>query len=211
MTAGHFLGQTFSLLRANAPQAAAAFVLMSGIGVLIDAGYVPNDILPLANLLFALLAAALQYWATREGLRRCGYSIPNLRFTAFFLMSLAAGLGVAVGAVLLALPGIVLFVRWSLAGPILTGSERGPIESLQDSWEQTRGHFWPMLAACAAVYGPLILWIAAFAWDPDAQASVVSLAASNVLANALLVIGWYLSLAMFVAIAGVRPLSQVFE
>lgn len=212
ITVGDLLGGTLALLRANALPAAAAFVLMAGFGIPIDAGYIADDYLVPATLMFAVLSMALQYLTTREGLRRCRFGAPGVHFGAFFLLCILSGIGVLLGSVLLVIPGVILFVRWSLAGPILIGWDKGATESLQASWDETRGLFWPILGASIAVYGPLLPLAAATATESlNGMSPVASALTINLVSNSCVVAGWYLSLAIFLAIAGDRPLAKVFE
>lgn len=212
VTVGDLLGGTFAQLRANALPAAAAFLLMAGIGIPIDAGYIADDYLFPVTLMFAVLSVALQYLTTREGLRRCRFGARGVHFGAFFLLCILSGIGILLGTVLLVIPGVILFVRWSLAGPILIGSEKGVTGSLQASWDETRGLFWPILGASLAVYGPLIPLAAATATESLTGMSLVASALTiNLVSNACVVAGWYLSLAILLAIVGDRPLAKVFE
>lgn len=62
------------------------------------------------------------------------------------------GLGVAVGYILLIVPGVMLSVLWSVAAPSVVIEGRGVFESLQRSRELTRGHRWP-------IFGLLVIFV----------------------------------------------------
>jgi hypothetical protein len=57
-------------------------------------------------------------------------------------VSLLTGFGVAAGALLLIVPGIVLAVRWSLAVPVVMLEKKSPRAAMGRSRELVRGHSW---------------------------------------------------------------------
>lgn len=75
------------------------------------------------------------------------------RFWSFVGMSILAAIGVAIGFVLLIVPGLIVMVRWSAANGYLLSGEHSITDSLGASWEATKGHGW-------AIFGAgLVLWI----------------------------------------------------
>jgi hypothetical protein len=60
-------------------------------------------------------------------------------------ISLLATLGAALGLLLLVVPGVILFLRWSVAAPVLVQERRGVFGSMTRSAELTKGSRWPLL------------------------------------------------------------------
>ncbi|MBI1961698.1 MAG: DUF975 family protein [Parcubacteria group bacterium] len=79
----------------------------------------------------------------------------------YFLGSLAYGLAVAAGFVLLVIPGIILMVRLQFYQYLIVDARMGPIEALKASWDITRGSFWNLALFWLAVIGVNILGLAA--------------------------------------------------
>ena len=82
------------------------------------------------------------------------------------LVALAAGVGIAVGFLLIIVPGLILFTVWSVAAPVVV-LERPPVlRALARSRELVRGSGWQVFAVIlvldiAAVVGASALQIAA--------------------------------------------------
>lgn len=64
---------------------------------------------------------------------------------ALIAAGLAATIGVAVGLVLLVVPGLVLLTRWILIVPVIVLEKRSAGESFNRSWELVKGSSWPVL------------------------------------------------------------------
>ncbi len=56
--------------------------------------------------------------------------------------SLLAGLGIAVGLLLLVIPGLVLLTIWAVIAPVIVVEKRRALESFGRSRELVRGHGW---------------------------------------------------------------------
>jgi hypothetical protein len=75
-------------------------------------------------------------------------SIGDLYGTAFerigplIGVSLLTGVGVGLASMLLVVPGIILFVRWSLAVPVVMLEHEPPRAAMRRSSELVRGHGW---------------------------------------------------------------------
>ncbi|MFL6856881.1 MAG: hypothetical protein ACJ8EB_03115 [Allosphingosinicella sp.] len=57
-------------------------------------------------------------------------------------LGILSGIAIMFGLILLLVPGIMLWVRWSVAGPALVAERLGPIEALGRSAELTDGARW---------------------------------------------------------------------
>jgi hypothetical protein len=67
--------------------------------------------------------------------------------TATVLITLLSTIGTVIGLFLLVIPGLLLLVRWSLAGPALVVERIGTMQSMGRSAALTRGYFWPIFGA----------------------------------------------------------------
>jgi hypothetical protein len=64
------------------------------------------------------------------------------RFLSLLGISILVFLGVAVGMMLLVIPGIMLALRWAVAVPACVVENKGPLDSMRRSAELTKGHRW---------------------------------------------------------------------
>ena len=64
------------------------------------------------------------------------------RFFSLLGISVLVGFGVAIGFMLLIVPGIILALRWAVAVPACVVENKGPLESMRRSAELTKGHRW---------------------------------------------------------------------
>jgi Membrane domain of glycerophosphoryl diester phosphodiesterase len=64
------------------------------------------------------------------------------RFLSLLGISILVGFGVAIGFMLLVVPGIILALRWAVAVPACVVENKGPLESMRRSAELTKGHRW---------------------------------------------------------------------
>jgi uncharacterized membrane protein len=126
------------------------------------------------------------------------FSVALRSIIPLFLTGLLATLGAYFGLILLVVPGIILFVMWSVAVPVVVIEGVGPIAALGRSRFLTKGSRWPIfglglvvviviLFLSAAIYGFNITAMAAAAQSPDIgriiAASVVG-GVTSVLVNA---------------------------
>jgi hypothetical protein len=77
----------------------------------------------------------------------------SLSYGRLIAIDILFGLAVAIGLVLLVVPGIVLFTWFSLAGPLVEIEDDGVRASFARSRRLVRGRFWAVLA----VLGPITL------------------------------------------------------
>ena len=72
------------------------------------------------------------------------------RLPALIAAGIVAGIGVALGLILLIVPGLFLLTRWALIPAVIVIEKRGAGDAFDRSWQLTRGHGWP-------VFGSLIV------------------------------------------------------
>lgn len=74
-----------------------------------------------------------------------------------FLLGLLSGLGFVLGLMLLVVPGVMLYVMWSVAAPALVEERLGPIEAFRRSLYLTRGARWKIFALMLVLV--VIYWL----------------------------------------------------
>ncbi|QKC84406.1 hypothetical protein [Mesorhizobium sp. NZP2077] len=107
-----------------------------------------------AGLIAMVLAAVLQAALVRVAIEDLNGKRPATRDcigTALSVLlpaigiSLLTTLGAALGLLLLIVPGIILFLRWSAAAPVLVQERRGVFASMARSSDLTEGSRWALL------------------------------------------------------------------
>ncbi|HZB23464.1 MAG TPA: hypothetical protein VE444_06420 [Gaiellaceae bacterium] len=91
---------------------------------------------------------------------------------------LLAGLGIALGFVLLIIPGLFLLTIWSMIVPSIVLEGKGAMESFGRSRELVRGNGWNVfgtivITVLALIVGSIIVGIATF-WLPDGVDAFIS-------------------------------------
>jgi hypothetical protein len=74
-----------------------------------------------------------------------------------FLLGLLSALGFLLGLILLVVPGIILYVMWSVAAPALVEERLGPIKAFRRSHYLTRGARWKIFALMLVLV--VIYWL----------------------------------------------------
>ena len=74
-----------------------------------------------------------------------------------FLLGLVSAVGIALGFLLLLVPGIILYVMWSVAAPALVEERLGPIEALGRSADLTSGARWKVFGLTLVVV--VLYWL----------------------------------------------------
>jgi hypothetical protein len=69
-----------------------------------------------------------------------------------FLAGLLAGLGIALGFVLLIVPGLFLLTIWSVIAPVIVLERTGVIDAFGRSRELVRGHGWQVFGVIVCVF-----------------------------------------------------------
>ncbi len=79
----------------------------------------------------------------------------------YVILSILFGLSVTVGFILLIVPGMILWARWSFASFDLLLNQSQPREALRNSWSATKPYVWVLLKGYSILivilYGPNIL------------------------------------------------------
>ncbi len=135
-------------------------------------------------------------------------------FGTFFGLSLLSGVGIALGLVVLIIPGIVVFVRWApIYGFGLVDGD-GVSAAFEKSWRLTGDHFVAILIAIAV---PVAMYLAGFAilfFNFDAMGMIDLI--PSAIANLLLALGGASVGAIGIAVYSLvrdntAELTEVFE
>ena len=111
----------------------------------------------LLHFVLSALCQAMIVYATFQALRgrgvRAGESIARglQRLGPILLTSILVGIIVALGTVLLVIPGIIASVILCVAIPACVVERLGPIESIERSSYLSRGYRWPIFGAFLAI------------------------------------------------------------
>jgi len=66
-------------------------------------------------------------------------------------------IAVAVGLMLMIIPGVYVGIRFAFADYVCILEKQGPGNALKRSWEQTDGYFWVLLQGLAILFGSLFM------------------------------------------------------
>jgi hypothetical protein len=119
-----------------------------GLGVALLAGAIGALI---AVLISAVLQAAILRAAAQATIGdpvdvEASYRYGLKRLWSVILVSILVGLVVAVGFILLVIPGIIFLVFLSVSIPVLIVEDRRGTEAMGRSWNLVKGHFWHAFA-----------------------------------------------------------------
>ncbi|MBA3384086.1 MAG: glycerophosphoryl diester phosphodiesterase membrane domain-containing protein [Actinobacteria bacterium] len=124
------------------------------------------------------------------------------RLPALIVAGILAGLGIALGLVLLIVPGLFLLTIWSLIVPTIVLEGKSAGESFGRSRELVKGNGWSVFGVIAITIGAvivasIIVGLLTF-WLPDGVDSFVSDLISNTLVVPFVAVAWTL---MYFALA----------
>lgn len=163
------------------------------------------------NFGIALAAMFAQFGVTRAGLGAAGLLAEGMpvRAGSFVGALILTGLGIMIGFVFLILPGIYLWVRWSLVAPLIAGEGMRAGEAISESWARTQGLVGPISAALLIFSVPVMLFIVTLAFHSEYEAPPIGLALiSNLLAYSSQALGWNCAVAIH---ALIQPPSNDLE
>ena len=160
---GDVISETFSIYGQN-----VGALLGSAIVVFVVVGLIAGLLQNIGGIVFLLLAAAVRVAGdalyvgfvvelvsdVRDGRRdqtvgdlfsaASPYILPLIGF------GILAGIGIAIGFVLILIPGLILLTFWSVGAPAIVVEGVGPIDAFGRSWRLVRGQAW-------SVFGVLLL------------------------------------------------------
>ena len=124
------------------------------------------------------------------------------RLPALIIAGILAGLGIALGLILLIVPGLFLLTIWSLIVPTIVLEGKSAGESFGRSRELVRGHGWQVfgvivITIAAVIVASIIVGLLTF-WLPDDIDTFASDVISNTLVVPFVAVAWTL---MYFALA----------
>lgn len=152
-------------------------LFVAAVGIVVNAGskgWSPYSYNPLPYVFFAILGSGVSLWLS-IGVLRIGLGIIDGRrmvfkdlfsggdcFWSFLGTSILTGIMVALGGLLLIIPGIILGVYLSLAPFLVVDRNLGPGEAIKGSFRVVQGNFWSLvgfgfLAFLINVLGAMLL------------------------------------------------------
>src|SRR5687768_6930359 len=107
----------------------------------------------LINLALFVLGQFISIGLTRISLKLYDGQKPELAdlfsgsgvFFKYLFTTIVYAVIVAVGFILLILPGIYWAIRFAASTYVVVDKELGPLEALRESWRLTQGHVWELL------------------------------------------------------------------
>ena len=202
-----------ALLRHSAHIAQAVPGTVAAVLLVGTVGYTFADVIPDARasvsgyLVMAFVQLYLQLLVTARALVACGLAPPNRdsrrptmgRYPSAVALNFFYVLGVLAGALLLVVPGIVLFLRWSVALPAMLAEEEGITDALARSWQLTRRR-WPLLLP----YGGIVIAseLAAMAliylvYPDDGPPAFATAVLANAFFALVLLVGWLMTVSLY--------------
>jgi len=135
------------------------------------------------------------------------------RGASFFVALLLTGVGIAIGFLLLVLPGIYLWARWSLVAPLVIGEGAGVSDAISESWARTQGLVAPVASALVLINACVLgsIAISLYLYPTEGLVPPPIAAAANLLVYAPQVLTWYCTVAIYAVTNRLEPdLEQVF-
>ena len=195
--AGKLLSLTGRLIRLNAMRAILALAVLTAGGLAIDL-YAEDPVR--MGWILGILQFGFQYVMTGELLADLDRRATEAGgIGSFFLVTLLTWLGIMVGLVLLIIPGVILAVRWSMAGPTILAEPVGITGAFNKSWEATKDHFWPIFVVLIATIVPTTIGMIAIFIEPVEARHVPALLVYNIGINIGLILGWHAAVAIYIA------------
>jgi hypothetical protein len=208
---GEVLGEAWALYKAHwrhfLPLALLVFVVLSLVSLLLSFllgwfGAVLATVVGLVGVFWLQGALCEAVADVRDG--RADLSISETlqkvrpRLAPLLGAGVLAGLGVAVGLLLLIVPGLLLLTWWSVIIPVIVLERVAAMESFGRSRELVRGHGWNVFGVI--VLTVLILLLVAIvlaiilaillAWLPDEVRGYIQTLVSNSLTAPFLALAW---------------------
>lgn len=163
-TLGEILSEAFRIYRENAANllviVAVVVVPLSLVSAVVSWSFGVTGLLlgaAIAVVIWAILQAAMLRGAALatigdpvdvEASYRWGLS----RFGSVLLVAVLVGIVVAVGFLLLIIPGFIFLAFLSVSEPALIVENRRGTEAMSRSWNLVRGHFWHALVVILVAY-----------------------------------------------------------
>ena len=146
-------------------------MLVSGISSSLQSSFEEQAFLAfIIALVFWILSEVIAMGVLRINLKFVGGAKPKYKDLFVFdwrailnyvLAIIVAGVIIAVGFVLLIIPGIIFAIKLQYVGYLVIDKNIGPIEAIKTSWRMTKGHVWHLFVLGLALIGINILGLLA--------------------------------------------------
>lgn len=150
---GRIFSEVFDIYKSN-------FVTLIGVAlaIFVVVGIVAGLLTDAGGLIATLLATAVRLAGTalftgfvvklvqdvRDGSRDSSagelFSAAAPYIGALIINGILLGIGVAIGFILIIIPGLILLTIWAVCSPAIVAEGRGPIEAFGRSWELVKGN-----------------------------------------------------------------------
>jgi hypothetical protein len=158
LTLGQLASEFSDLLREAAGPVVLAFAGLTGSYVAFDM-LVPADAQLGLQSALSIVGIIVAYALTRALLVAAGSNAAQ-RVGGYIGLGILTGIGIALGLLLLIVPGLILAARWTLAAPILLAEDATIGEAMSRSWAATAAHWGKLLVAQLLVAVPLFAGMA---------------------------------------------------
>jgi hypothetical protein len=167
---GDVVNETFAIYSQNfAPLVLTALVVFLIVGVI--TGLLQRS----GGVFLGVLAAAIQLAAhalytgfvvqlvrdVRDGRRDLAvgdlFSAATPAIVPLFVFGVLYGIGVAIGFILIIVPGLILLTFWSVGAPAIVVERLGPIQAFGRSWRLVRGDAWAVFGVLVVVFLILVV------------------------------------------------------
>ena len=189
---GNVISETFSMYGAHAGVLLGSAVVIFGIigilnGIFYDEGGILFSLLinvlnVVGGTIYAGMVVRVVQHARQGTAATVGQTFESVLPVLLTLIvnGFLKGIAVAIGFLLLIVPGIFLATMWAVTGPAIVVERAGIIDAFQRSWDLVKGQFWPVLGAYVIAY--LILIVAGIV------AGIIGVAIGSLVAIILLTI-----------------------
>jgi uncharacterized membrane protein len=158
LTLGQLASESSDLLRETAGPVVLAFAVLTGSYVAFDM-IVPADAQLGLQSALSIVGIVVAYALTRALLTAAGANAAQ-RVGGYIGLGILTGIGIALGLLLLIVPGLILAARWTIAAPILLAEDATIGDAMSRSWAATAAHWGKLLVAQLLVAAPLFAGMA---------------------------------------------------
>jgi hypothetical protein len=169
LSVGNTINETFSIYGQQFGP-----LIGSAIVVFVVVGIVAGILAAAGGVILVLLASIVQLVGrllyvgfvvklvedVRDGRRDSGigdlFSAAAPAILPLIGFSILAGIGVAIGLILIIIPGLVLLTFWSLGAPAIVAERVGVFDAFGRSWNLVRGNAWSVFGALVVV---TLIWL----------------------------------------------------
>lgn len=162
MTVGSLISETMELVQDNFRAVLIAIAILTVCGGITDYAEVLSGsavVGIVSQIAFMLFGFVVQYlllevFLKQVGMLTAGQGRPILAYVGLIIVMF---LGTTLGMLLLIVPGVILAVRWSLAGPLLICEKGTVVEAIAKSWDITKGYTVTLLLTMLLVFIPIFV------------------------------------------------------